>query len=416
MRAKLNTTLINSLSAKANAYEVVDTVLKGFLIRVQPTGRKTAYFAYRNRAGKKQRIKVGTLGPSFTIRQARDLAENNSASVIQGEDVHKLKKDNKDKAASVEEKTLGYFLENHYEPWAAINRKSGAASLKKIECHFAFLYPLQLDEISILRIENWRTEKLQAGLKPTTINRVTAALRAVLSKAVEWEFIELHPLTKLKLLRVDTSPNVRFLSQQEEARLQQAMVEYDRDLKEARQRGNEFRLKRRYELLPSLMESTYADRLVPMIHLSLKTGIRQGELFELCWRDVNVDGAVITVRAETSKANKTRHIPLGPTALATLKAWRDQHKEVSGEGRVFPGKNGGRLNNVKKSWAQVLRRSSIDNFRWHDMRHDFASKLVMNGVPLNTVRELCGHSDMNTTLRYAHLAPEHKAEAVASLG
>jgi site-specific recombinase XerD len=64
----------------------------------------------------------------------------------------------------------------------------------------------------------------------------------------------------------------------------------------------------------------------------------------------------------------------------------------------------------------VLKDAKIEKFRWHDMRHDFASKLVMNGVPLNTVRDLCGHADLGTTLRYAHLAPEHKAEAVAQLG
>lgn len=67
-------------------------------------------------------------------------------------------------------------------------------------------------------------------------------------------------------------------------------------------------------------------------------------------------------------------------------------------------------------WTSILEAAAIEGFRWHDMRHDFASKLVMKGVPLNTVRELCGHADLNTTLRYAHLAPDHKADAVALIG
>jgi integrase len=153
-----------------------------------------------------------------------------------------------------------------------------------------------------------------------------------------------------------------------------------------------------------------------MIILSLKTGMRRGELFDLLWSDIDLDSARVTIRAEISKSNRTRHIPLSPIALKTLQEWKAQHENPSSQDRIFVNSKGERFDNINKAWRTILKDSSISEFRWHDMRHDFASKLVMNGVPLNTVRELCGHTDMNTTLRYAHLAPEHKAEAIAVLG
>jgi site-specific recombinase XerD len=82
---------------------------------------------------------------------------------------------------------------------------------------------------------------------------------------------------------------------------------------------------------------------------------------------------------------------------------------------VFPGKDGAMLTDAKHSWETILKLAQIKNFRWHDMRHHFASRLVMAGVDLNTVRELLGHSDLKMTIRYAHLCPNIKAEAVSRL-
>lgn len=415
MQGKITESSVKKLEASDKPYELVDMQLRGFLLRVQPSGVKTYYFAYRNSAGKRVRIKIGKVG-AISVAQARDLAEKHSAAVVQGKDVQSSKKEEKKKAAELADRTLDKFLEKHYGPWAVLNRKTGQKTIDTIKRNFSDLFSKPLHEISLLSVERWRTDRLKAGVKAATINRDVTTLRGLLTKAVEWEVLEIHPLRKLKPLQVDSSPKVRYLSAEEETRLLGALKAREEGIRAARDRGNRFRQERGYELLPSLREVVYADRLMPMVVLSLKTGMRQGELFDLCWKDVSFDESLITVRAEVNKSNKTRHIPLSQTAKQCLLDWHKQSEEIQPDSLVFPARDGARLDNVKRSWTQVLKDAKISTFRWHDMRHDFASKLVMKGAPLNTVRDLCGHADLSTTLRYAHLAPEHKAEAIALLG
>ena len=150
-----------------------------------------------------------------------------------------------------------------------------------------------------------------------------------------------------------------------------------------------------------------------MVLVALNTGLRRGELFSLTWDNVCFERATLTVQGETAKSGKTRHVPLNIVALHALKEWQ---KITSSSNLVFSNtKTGNAFSHVKKSWASLLDMANIKNFRWHDMRHHFASKLVMAGADLNIVRELLGHSDIKMTLRYAHLAPEHKANIVAML-
>ena len=414
MQAKITSSTIKRLTPEPKAYEVVDTELKGFLLRIQPTGRKTFYYSYRTAAGSRKRIKIGALGPALTVAQARDKATICAGKVSDGVDVQGEKAAGKSAAKEALHSTLERFLFDQYHPWAVANRKSGQQTVDQVTRAFKPWLKLAMQDIHIKRVERWRTARLQSGTKPSSINRLVHALRGVMTKAVEWDVIAEHPLAKLKPLAIDAGINARYLSVAEEERLWAALAARDAELKAARERGNAFRSERGYALLPDMSKCTYSDRLAPLIIMSLKTGMRRGELFDLEWPDVDLRRKVVTVRGEIAKSSKTRHIPLSPTALAAMKNWKKQSTDRTG--RVFPADDGGRLDNVKRSWASLLKAADIQQFRWHDMRHDFASKLVMQGVPLNTVRELCGHADLNTTLRYAHLAPDHKADTIALIG
>jgi integrase len=414
MKAKINATLLKSNAVKPlmKPFEISDTELKGFILRIQPNwidkagieqeGTKTYIIRYRLPNGKQNRTVIGR-HTDLTPTQARDKAE-------------KIRRDVKDgippkKPASIV-CTLQTFLDDDYTPWAETNRKDGKATIKRLKTCFPDFLNLPLPEITALAVEKWRSCRLKDGIQASTCNRDLTALKALISKAVEWNRLDAHTLTKVKPSKVDSVAKVRFLADCEKKSLLLSLDDRERLIKTERAAANTWRKERGYSLYQDLYAVAYADHLKPMILVSLNTGIRWGELVSLTWENIDMEKEILTVIGDTAKSGKTRHIPLNSIALDALKEWKKQSDGTL----VFPGRDEGKtLDNVNKSWKSVLAVAGINNFRWHDMRHHFASWLVMGGVDLNTVRELLGHSDLKMTLRYAHLAPEHKAAAVAIL-
>ena len=158
----------------------------------------------------------------------------------------------------------------------------------------------------------------------------------------------------------------------------------------------------------------YPDHLEPLTLVALNTGLRRGELLALVWGDVELPSARLTVRGTSAKTGLTRRIPLNAEAVRVLEQWRTC-VDGSPAAFVFPGPQGEQMTTLKTAWSKVAKAAALKQFTFHDLRHTFASKLVTAGVDLNTVRELLGHGDIKMTLRYAHLAAEHKAAAVAKL-
>ncbi len=267
----------------------------------------------------------------------------------------------------------------------------------------------RLDEVTGRELEQIRTAWLNAGNKPSTVNRKMGAISGVFSRAVDWEYIAAHPMGKLKQLKVDALARIRYLSKDETKALRSALDAREERMRAERDSANKWRLERGRALYDDLRQRAFADHLKPMVLVSLNTGVRRGELFNLQWSDINFQSKTIAVIGEGAKTGDTRYIPMNAETLATLEGWKQQSAKT---GFVFPGKQGERTTDVKKAWLELLKQAQVVDFRWHDMRHDFASRLVMAGVPLNTVRDLMGHADLKMTLRYAHLAPDSRASAV----
>ena len=214
-----------------------------------------------------------------------------------------------------------------------------------------------------------------------------------------------HPIRAIERTKLDRTPKIRFLDTAEEARLRKALRERDEERIKGRESANKWRAARARPTLPAL--SSYGDHLTPAVLVSMNTGLRFSELTSITWADVNLRQKMLTVRAEVAKTAQSRHIPLNSDALAALKNWR---KQSGAGGRVFPIDT-----SFKTAWKAILDKAKITAFRWHDLRHHFASRLVQKGVPLNTVRDLGGWKSYDMVLRYAHLEPDQRRAAVDKL-
>ena len=411
MRIRLNRTNIRNLESKSSSYYVADIKFPAFRVRTTPKGTKTFYLLYRNQQNRQITFKIGKFG-ELTPEQARTIAEKKMAGIKLGGDPAAEKQKAIEKAEHDQYSTLRAFLKYQFSPWAKANRKTGEHMVKRIESSFPEFLDYRLDAITPWLVEKWRKKRVEDSKTTGTINRDIATLKSCLSRAVDWGFLEDQPLRRVKLAKEDHGAIVRYLSSDEERRLREALTTRDQQIIAKRQSANQWRRERGYKLKPEI-QGYFGDHLTPMALLSLNTGMRRGEVFHLHWSDIDFPNESLAIRGEKAKSGKTRHIPLNSEAHDTLKSWQSQ-QENSSE-LVFPGRNGKPLDNIYNAWYALLEAAKIENFRWHDIRHHFASRLVMAGVDLNTVRELLGHSDFKLTLRYAHLAPEHKAAAVAKL-
>lgn len=376
-REPLTRRSVDSAKATGKAYRMRDATVPGLVLRVSATGARCWAIVW----GRGQERTFGDY-PALPLEAARERARRLAGEIAaHGAPLAVIE------AARPKPATLGSFVREHYGPWAKANQKAGQATVDAIAAHFAEIVDKPLTAICAFDLERFKAQRLKAGIKPSTVNRDLSRIRGALSCAVDWGMIEQHPMRTVKQAKGADDSRVRYLTHEEERQLRAGLQQRCQDRR--------------------------APHLLPMVLVALNTGMRRGELLGLDWADVNLPGKLVTVTVANAKSRKARHIPLNSEAHDTLARWGQQG---AGIGLVFPSpRTGRRMDNISSSWEELCDTIALPGFRFHDLRHTFASRLVMAGVDLNTVRELLGHSDIRMTLRYAHLAPDKLAEAVARL-
>lgn len=232
----------------------------------------------------------------------------------------------------------------------------------------------RFDRLTPQRLEEVLAALKTSGLSGSTVNRFRALISSVFTFAVKTDRIAVNPITRVARYR-ENDPRVRWMRPEEEARIRKAF---------------------------------HIDSYEWEFELSLLTGMRRGEQFGLQWRNVDLDNGMLEVRGKTGR----RHVRANTDAVAALR----KLQAISGEREFVCPDNDGKMKRDWRTWfEEAIDEANIKDFHWHDLRHTFASRLVMRGVDIRTVQELLGHKSIVQTMKYAHLSADHRKAAVEKM-
>ena len=230
-----------------------------------------------------------------------------------------------------------------------------------------------LSEITPKVLAEYRRRRLEV-VKPATVYQELALLRRMFNVAIkEWEWVRENPASKLSFSVGNKNARDRWLTEDEEK-----------------------------ELLSCATNPQWLRRLLVV---ALHTGMRRGEILNLMWQNIDFTRRMITV--VRSKNGEKRAIPMSNFTSSVLKGVKV--RDISG--KVFPISE----RSLRVAFEKTLKKAGISNFKFHDLRHTFATRLVQNGVDLYKVKELLGHKTLSMTARYAHHYPESLRASVEVL-
>ena len=241
----------------------------------------------------------------------------------------------------------------------------------------------KISHINTKVLEDYKASRKKEEVENRTVNLELGVIRSTFNLAIKWGYATENPTKELTFLKEDKNKRQRYLTNEE---------------------------------CKKLLESC-GEEMYPIFYTFLYSGMRKSELEHLEWSDIDFERKKIKIRIKDSWRPKTteREIPISNGLLDVFKNHKEKSKKSSfvfhnGRGHLLPP------NKLRKRLISITKKCGFpDVTKIHTLRHTFASHLVMNGVDLPTVKKLMGHSDIETTMIYSHLADEHVDKAVEKL-
>ena len=325
---------------------------------------KVWYFEFSYR-GVRYYYRIGAVSKSV----AKEIASQIRAKIIRGEYIPE-DKNNK----PFEE--IARFYEKLYLSTSKAREKTKKEHLRKLKNLIAFFGKRAIKNITTSLIEDYKNKRLSEGTTPLMVERELHLLRSVFYKAKEFGLCDYVP--KIPFFGVKEKQTLRYLTEEQAQKLLSACPDY----------------------------------LRPAVFFALHTGLRASEIFSLKWEQVDLESGVIRLEREQTKTKEYYTVHLTEPLIKLLKSLpRYEHGYVftNHEGKPYSTQG------YKKAFKTACKKAGIENFRFHDLRHTFASWIAIKSKDLYLVKELLHHKDLRSTQRYAHLTEDYKKQVLESL-
>ena len=392
-RQKLTEKLVkNAQPVEGKDYQLFDSELRAFALIVYRSGSKAFTIDYRH-AGRPRRMVFGRW-PEWSVSAARIRAKELRRDVDAGYDPLKQRQQMREQPRIRD--LIDRYLIEHASKLAKANEADQHSMMEKLVApHWENRLVSEITRSDVEQLltkvaegrarphkakPNNRARKLQGPKKtPIRANRVGEALRKAFSLAIEWGWREDNPASGF--YRRLENPRERFLTKDEIDRLVNAL-DHDED-----------------------------QRAADIIRICMLTGARVGEVRQSRFEQFNLDLLIWTKPASTTKQRRMHRVPISENVAAIVR--QRQLVVPNSSPWVFPGDVAGQpVIEIRRFWKRIQREAQIEDVRIHDLRHTFASLLVSGGASLEMIGKLLGHTQLQTTQRYAHLLDAPLREGV----